>query len=733
MTTPVDADASDAARARDDDDDAIADASDARAKRAKTTPATTETASVDVPTAAAVPETPPTTTPPTTTATDARAPSVDDVVAGSAGGTVVAQGVPGGWDQRAFASWLDARGVRRSSEKKRHKWPYGFVVFGTMEDRILGTKAMEACEFNGRCVRVKQATAKGKTARDGGLVSAEGTSAAALIEAANANARRDIRDVITPLWKVSYGEQLAMKRETVAEALRCVTRGVRNACVKAKKSGRRAECEWLRAALGNDKLCCEMEGIVRSPVLNGYRNKSEFTIGPGADGEPTCGFNVGSFRDGLTAVAPPVGCRNISDTAKRLGDAVQTYLRARKAEGKGLPVYDKRDATGFWRLFVCREGGMAPSSELGWRDWLRPGAGPPKAPEGSAEEAEAEKEEIPFEYPDEEFSLPAPTTMGEKSEVLVMLQVRRAEYTEEQIKEECDGVCAALDDSARTATPPINIKVRLVQFYDGTSNVAPDDAEIRNIQTNAPSEKSMDVIHEQMCGLDFSLSATAFFQVNTPAAEALYRLAGEWASPNGKSLLLDVCCGTGTIGLTLARDTKKVVGVDIVAESIKDAFVNAKLNGVDNTDWQAGKAEQLIPKILNDYKNLIKPSQTVAKKVAPLNDEDFSGDEAPEVVAQSEEPEGKEYEFDDVVAIVDPPRGGLHRNVLTALRRENRLKRLVYVSCNATTMANNVIELCVPQGLDGNGGGVPFKPVKALALDLFPHTKHVEAILLLER
>ena len=677
----------------------------------------------------------PTETRPASTSTDARASAREGVVAGAGGGTAVAQGVPGGWDQRAYASWVDARGVRRVSEKKRRAWRYGFVVFGTMEERIRGTEAMEACEFNGRSVRVRQATAKGKSARDGGLVSAEGTSAEALIEAANANARRDIRDVITPLWGVAYGEQLAMKRETVAEALRCVTRGLRNACVKAKKSGRRAECEWLRAALANDKLCCGMEGIVRSPVLNGYRNKSEFTIGSSADGEPTCGFNVGSFRDGLTAVAPPVGCRNISDTAKRLGDAVQTYLRARRAEGKGLPVYDKRHATGFWRLFVCREGGMAPSSELGWRDWLRPGAGPPKAPEESAEDAHAENEkpETPFEYPDEEFSLPAPTTKGEKSEVLVMLQVRKADYTEEQIKEECDGVCAAIDEAARTATPPINVKVRLVQFYDGRSNVAPDDAEIRNIQTNALSEKSADVIHEQMCGLEFSLSATAFFQVNTPAAEALYRLAGEWASPNGKSLLLDVCCGTGTIGLTLARDAKKVVGVDIVEESIKDAFVNAKLNGVDNTDWQAGKAEQLIPKILNDYKNRIKPSRTVAKKFVRLNDEDFSGDEAPEAVAQPEEPEDKEYEFDDVVAIVDPPRGGLHRNVLTALRRENRLKRLVYVSCNATTMANNVIDLCVPQGLDGNGGGVPFQPVKALALDLFPHTKHVEAILLLER
>ena len=63
----------------------------------------------------------------------------------------------------------------------------------------------------------------------------------------------------------------------------------------------------------------------------------------------------------------------------------------------------------------------------------------------------------------------------------------------------------------------------------------------------------------------------SFFQVNTCAAEVLYRLAGEWASPTGNSLLLDICCGTGTIGLTLASRVKKVIGVDIVSAAVKDA------------------------------------------------------------------------------------------------------------------------------------------------------------------
>ena len=661
--------------------------------------------------------------------------------ASASGGTAMVQGVPEQWDDGAFAAWLTELGCRRVSSKKRRRWTYGFVTFGEVGDRIEATTAMERVEFRGRCVRVKQAKAKGKT----GVASTDGsTDASALIERANANARRDIRDVITPLWNVSYGEQLARKKEIVAEAMRNITRGVRNASNKARKSGRRADVGWMRAALGNDKLCCELGGIVRSPVLDGYRNKSEFTIGPSANGEITCGFNVGSFRDGVTAVAPPTGCRNISDTAKYLGDATQTYLRARAADGKGLPVYDKRKATGFWRLFLCREAGTAPASEHGWKHWLRTGAGPPKPSAGTDGEIKDPDatDRVAFTYPDEEFSLPSPSgEHSDKHEVLVMFQVCTRGYTDEQVKEECDGVLAAVEEAVAKSAKPINLKTCLVQFWDGVSNVAPDDAEIKNLRTNAPSEKSADIIHEHMCGLQFSLSATAFFQVNTVAAEALYRLAGEWASPGGQSLLLDVCCGTGTIGLTLARAVKKVVGVDIVEESIRDAFTNAKLNGVDNTDWLAGKAEHVLPKVLNDYKTLIRPDGRAPKPftaVSVLDDPDLSADEETEAIVEAKETTnaelvGANHEFDDVVAIVDPPRAGLHRHVLSALRRENRLKRLVYVSCNANTMATNVIDLCVPQGADGNGGGVPFTPVKALALDLFPHTAHVEAVLLLER
>jgi SAM-dependent methyltransferase len=108
-------------------------------------------------------------------------------------------------------------------------------------------------------------------------------------------------------------------------------------------------------------------------------------------------------------------------------------------------------------------------------------------------------------------------------------------------------------------------------------------------------------ICERMCGLEFQLSVGAFFQVNTAAAATLYHLAGDWAACGGRTLLFDVCCGTGTIGLTLARRVGKVVGVDIVEAAIRDATANAARLGVKNAEFVCGKAEVVLPGLLRAY------------------------------------------------------------------------------------------------------------------------------------
>ncbi|KAK3263439.1 hypothetical protein CYMTET_27754, partial [Cymbomonas tetramitiformis] len=188
--------------------------------------------------------------------------------------------------------------------------------------------------------------------------------------------------------------------------------------------------------------------------------------------------------------------------------------------------------------------------------------------------------------------------------------------------------------------------------------------------------------------------------VNTAAAEVLYHLVGDWAQCDAKTLLFDVCCGTGTIGLTLARRVARVVGIDIVEEAITDAKANAHMNGIENAEFVAGKAEETLPGLLEDF----------CKKL-PSSAEDAGA-----------------AEYNNVVAIVDPPRAGLHKKVLNALRRNEHLNRLVYVSCNPATLVENALKLCTP--IDK----IPaFRPVKAVAVDLFPHTAHCEAVMLFER
>ena len=115
-------------------------------------------------------------------------------------------------------------------------------------------------------------------------------------------------------------------------------------------------------------------GILRSPVLDGYRNKSEFSIGLDVNEKPTVGFNIGLFKEGLTAVSGPENCRHISPIAKTLASALQSFIRSEydgiDGNGHHLPVWNKSTGTGFWRLLTVREGGVAPPAGH-WVKWKR--------------------------------------------------------------------------------------------------------------------------------------------------------------------------------------------------------------------------------------------------------------------------------------------------------------------------------------------------------------------------
>src|SRR3954471_8364858 len=200
--------------------------------------------------------------------------------------------------------------------------------------------------------------------------------------------------------------------------------------------------------------------------------------------------------------------------------------------------------------------------------------------------------------------------------------------------------------------------------------------------TNLPTELLWgdEAIEEELLGLRFRVRANAFLQTNTRMAERLYELAIEYAGLTGDQTVWDLYCGIGTIGLCMASRALTVWGVEVSEEAVACAFENADLNGIANAAFFAGE---------------------VGASLEELHDR--SGD--PDVV------------------VVDPPRAGMSGK---AVRRLARLqpKRIVYVSCNPTTLAANVKDLTKEHG---------YRLTRARPVDMFPHTPHVETVALLER
>ena len=186
-------------------------------------------------------------------------------------------------------------------------------------------------------------------------------------------------------------------------------------------------------------------------------------------------------------------------------------------------------------------------------------------------------------------------------------------------------------------------------------------------------------IEETLCGLRFRISHEAFFQTNSEMAERLYAEAAAAAALTGSERLYDLFCGIGTIGLTLAKQARELWGVEIVEQAIVDAARNAALNGIANAHFVAGD---------------------VRTEMRPL-------------VERAGQPD---------VVLVDPPRAGLSQKVVRRIL-ETEPKRIVYVSCNPSTLAPNARQMA--------DGGYELKSVKPV--DMFPQTPHIEAVALLER
>ncbi len=247
-------------------------------------------------------------------------------------------------------------------------------------------------------------------------------------------------------------------------------------------------------------------------------------------------------------------------------------------------------------------------------------------------------------------------------ELMVLLQVRVSAYKD---LDETKKLLAHVADKFPQITS-------LLYVVNNKCNDTINDLDVEVFKGN-------DHIFEEMEGLRFKVGPKSFYQTNSEQAYNLYKVARDFAGLTGDELVYDLYTGTGTIANFVSRKAKKVIGIEYVPEAIEDAKVNSDINNITNTLFYAGDMKDMLTQ---DFIN--------------------------------------EHGRPDVI-ITDPPRAGMHNDVIDVILFAEP-KRIVYVSCNPATQARDL------QLLD-----VKYKVMAVQPVDMFPHTHHVENVVLLEK
>lgn len=372
-----------------------------------------------------------------------------------------------------------------------------------------------------------------------------------------------------------------------------------------------------------------LEPIKPSPQVTGYRNKCEFTIGWDRESKPTVGFSLGGFRDRLLVVENARDCVHVPDSIKALANHFEAYLRSEGVLEK-YPIYDRDGKKGFWRILMVREHGNA---------------------------------------------------------LMATVQVQDGFVSDKTtFKNEIAGVFESFNQSADASIKVESIYVQFTQMaHHGLSGTEPYEH----------VEPSKSILIEHLADLKFQISPSSFFQVNLPATAVLYQTIKDYTLESDKNearlpVLLDVCCGTGTIGMIMSKEVERVIGIEMVESAVEDAKLNADLNEIKNIQFKCAKVESVIRDVINSI------------------------------------PEGV-----PIVVVLDPPRSGVHADVIKTIRSSSRIDRVVFVACNPTAAVGNFVDLSRPTSKAF--AGLPFTLVKAVPVDMFPQTEHCELVLQFDR
>mmetsp|Transcript_911 Transcript_911/g.1385 ORF Transcript_911/g.1385 Transcript_911/m.1385 type:complete len:659 (+) Transcript_911:65-2041(+) len=459
-----------------------------------------------------------------------------------------------------------------------------------------------------------------------------------------------VRDKLTPLWHLSYEDQLKEKlknmiRKCTLKLCQEIKKKFQNISREAKRNPNREKVElysWLKS-----RRAIEVKDVIASPQQHAYRNKCEFTFGyREKDGKqiPSVGFLASGWSGGVSL---PHICQNISWEFCALAEIFEEFLK-----DSPIPPYDSRQHEGLWRILTIRSSRRTKECMIIIQH---------APPSGGAAGTQKEDYSNVFD--------------SEKKRLLNML-----------VNKDLPNVKRPLEVQDSHST--LRVSSIFFQEYDGLSNPPPE----HDVQ-HAFGKK---YLTEKLGDCEFQISPGAFFQVNTKCAELLYQVAVDKVKEVNPSdtLLLDVCCGTGSIGLICKKQgaVSKVIGVDISEPAIVDANANAKLNNLDQgVRFIASKAELVMGRETNKL-----------TKETP------------------------------VVAIVDPARNGLHQDVLRSIRMTEVIKRIVYVSCNPTgSLIQDAATLCAPPTKKFRG--CAFRPTFAQPVDMFPMSDHCEMVMVFDR
>lgn len=515
----------------------------------------------------------------------------------------------------------------------------------------------------------------------------------------------ELRDAVTPLWKMSYEDQAILKTRSMIN--KCIQRIIKEIKAKIRVLQRDKQRKSSQKKFDDSKLYdwlkqkVNFNEIIQAPKHFKYRNKSELTFGyrhtfseeesiEGAkadkvsndlqekeseeEGEtqqdtndkkivktPAVGFMAGGWAGGVSS---PHHAANIPDIVCGIADVINKFL----AESP-IPVYTALDHRGVWRTITIR------SSDRTQQCMIVICHAPPTGGAGAKTDGSDDYSAV-FD--------------GEKERLIKML----TDSIPMPKREFAGPGTSALQNKEDKAHCDYKVSSIFFQEFDGLSNPSPEHP-VQHLY----GEK---FIEEKLLQCTFQISPGAFFQVTTEGAEVLYQVVidklKEVTSNPNETLLFDVCCGTGTIGLSCLKEgaVGKVVGIDISEPAIKDAIINAEKNGYAGTEgctkFVASRAEKAM------Y-NEIKAA-------------------------------GKDMKH--MIAIVDPAREGLHKDVCKALRNEKRINRIIYVSCNPTgSLTNDAASLCTPE--TKKFSGIPFKITSAQPVDMFPLTDHCEMVMVFDR